>query len=331
MSVSDSRRILEMVAQPLRIAIVTPAARGSRVGNRATALRWAALLRRLGHRPRVIGGWRDDPCDVLLTVHAVKSAPAVLAARSARPDLPIVTLLSGTDIYPTFSPDGATLAAISTADALVALQPLAAAALPEDLRGRVRTIVQSATATPATRADGFHACLLAHLRPVKAPLLAVRAVAALPPSADITLTLAGSRLVEDYSREVLAAAAREPRVRWIGELSRADAKRLVARSAVCLVPSRAEGGANVISEAIAAGTPVLCSAVPGNLGLLGAGWPGVFPADDVEGCSRLLLRAATDEVFVDDLRARTQAMQPMVAPSNEREAWRRLLDELLSC
>ena len=84
-------------------------------------------------------------------------------------------------------------------------------------------------------------------------------------------------------------------------------------------------------EAIAADTPVLCSAIPGNLGLLGADWPGAFPAGDVDALAALLERAADDRAFLDDLCARTRALQPMVAPSAERDAWRQLLTELGLC
>jgi len=317
-----------MIAEPLNISIVTPAARGSRVGNRVTALRWAGLLRQLGHRPRLTDAWRDAPSDVLVTIHAIKSADAVLAARRARPTLPIVTLMSGTDIYPDLARSDAALAALRTADRIIALQPLARDALPTELWSRVRTIVQSATAAAAARDPEFQACVVAHLRPVKAPLLAVRALAKLGPDTPVTLTLAGERLAGAYSDDVLAAAASNPRARWLGSLSRLKSKELLARSTVCVVPSIAEGGANVISEAIAAGTPVLCSAIPGNLGLLGADWPGSFTPGDADECAALLQRAAADREFLDDLRARTLALQPMVDPATERAAWRALLQDL---
>ena len=319
-----------MVADPLRISIVTPSPRSSRAGNRVTALRWAGLLRQLGHRPELTDRWRDQACDVLVTVHAEKSAAAVLAARAARPALPIVTLLSGTDIYPDFAPNAETLAALDAADALLALQRRAVDALPEQLRDRARTMTQSATAAHAARAPGFQVCVLAHLRPVKAPLLAVQAVTALPRDLPVTLVLAGERLDEAYSDEVLAAVEQEPRVTWRGALDRRSSKALLAESTACLVPSRAEGGANVVSEAIAADTPVLCSAIPGNLGLLGADWPGAFADGDVAACAALLQRAATDAAFVDDLCARTAQLQPMVAPARERAAWATLLAELVA-
>ena len=81
-------------------------------------------------------------------------------------------------------------------------------------------------------------------------------------------------------------------------------------------------------EAIAAGTPILCSAIPGNLGLLGADWPGAFPVGDAEALAQQIARAATDQEFFDDLCHRTQRLQAMVAPQTERAAWRALLLEL---
>jgi hypothetical protein len=40
----------------MRIALVTPANAGSRAGNRHTALRWAAMLRKAGHKVVVLYG-----------------------------------------------------------------------------------------------------------------------------------------------------------------------------------------------------------------------------------------------------------------------------------
>ena len=68
------------LATSRRITIITPAGHGSKRGNRVTALRWAGLLRQLGHRVSIATEWRDHAVDVLITVHAIKSATAVLAA-----------------------------------------------------------------------------------------------------------------------------------------------------------------------------------------------------------------------------------------------------------
>ncbi|MBL9075981.1 MAG: TIGR04348 family glycosyltransferase [Planctomycetes bacterium] len=313
----------------MRATIVTPSPRGSRHGNRVTALRWAAVLRHLGARVRIVERWRGEPCDLLVAVHAVKSADSVLAAAAALPALRVVVLLAGTDVYPTFAPSPAALAALQRADAIVALQPFAIEVLPPPLRSKARTIVQSATARPAARPrEPFVACVLAHLRPVKDPLLVVRALAAVPRTLPLRVVLAGEARAPELAAAARAAAAAEPRFRWLGPLPRRRALELLAGSHACIVPSAAEGGANVVSEAIAAGTPVLATAVPGNLGLLGSDWPATFAVDDALGLAALLQRAATDADFRTLLAERTRALQPLVAPAREVAAWRRLLADL---
>ena len=53
-----------------RLLIVTPAGAGARNGNRHTALRWATLLRKRGHRVRVALAWNGEPCDALIALAA---------------------------------------------------------------------------------------------------------------------------------------------------------------------------------------------------------------------------------------------------------------------
>lgn len=318
----------ESLAGPLQITIITPAPRGSRSGNRVTALRWAGLLRQLGHVVRIDCAWTGRDTDVLVAVHAVKSADAVLAASKDRPGIRIVTLLAGTDIYPKFEPSPVTQAALARADALIALQPRALDLLPPALHGKAQTIVQSAMAVSAAKAECFTGIVLAHLRPVKQPMLAIEAVEQLPAAVSIRLVLAGDKLDDEYGDRVADAAARSPRAEWVGPLSRTASKRMLATSHVCLVPSSSEGGANVVSEAIAAGTAILCSAIPGNTGLLGDDWPGTFPAGDATALAELLTRCATDKTFFDELCRRTADLQPMVAPAAERQAWHELLTRL---
>ncbi|HEX6810756.1 MAG TPA: glycosyltransferase [Planctomycetota bacterium] len=310
----------------LHVVIATPAPRGSSSGNRVTALRQALLLRRLGARVQVVESWRGQACDLLVAVHAVKEARSVLAASAALPDLRIAVLLAGTDIYPHFAPDADTRAALARADALIALQRHSAESLPEALRPKVCTIVQSATAAPhQPKAAGFQACVLAHLRPVKDPLLPLHALHHVPQRVPIALAFAGRAMTPELGQQMAAAVAADPRARWLGELPRRAARELLAQSHVCLVPSTAEGGANVVSEAIAAATPVLATAIPGNLGLLGEAWPGLFPPGDAAALGALLTHAATDRAFYQRLVAATIALQPLVDPRHEMQAWRELL------
>ena len=58
--------------------------------------------------------------------------------------------------------------------------------------------------------------------------------------------------------------------------------------------SRLEGGANVVSEAIVLGVPVLASNIPGNVGMLGADYPGYYTCGDAKALARLMGRAESE-------------------------------------
>ena len=82
----------------------------------------------------------------------------------------------------------------------------------------------------------------------------------------------------------------QPRYRWRDDVPAAAVRRLLARSHAMVISSLSEGGANVISEAAVAGVPVLASRMDGNVGLLGADYPGYFPVGDTRALARLLER-----------------------------------------
>ena len=67
------------------ITLVTPAAQGTRSGNRTTAARWARLLRELGHRVRVALAYEDEAADLLIALHAWRSAAPVSRFRERHP------------------------------------------------------------------------------------------------------------------------------------------------------------------------------------------------------------------------------------------------------
>ncbi|MEY4674828.1 MAG: hypothetical protein RL148_2612 [Planctomycetota bacterium] len=289
----------------------------------------AALLRSLGCNVRVLERWDGETCDALVALHAQKSSDSVLRFHASHPDRPVVVVLAGTDIYPVWAGTPEATAALDAATLLVGLQAEAANAVPARFRPKVRTIVQSATPVRATRVqDGVQVVTLAHLRPVKDPLRGLEALELLPPSLPLHLVLAGTGLDAGLASRARAGAAREPRFRWLGELDRKASRNLLATSHACLVPSRGEGGANVVSEAIASGVPVIASEIPGNTGILGRDWPALFPVGDTAALARLLHRLVSDDSFRQALEGRTAALAPLVDPASERARWRDLLCDL---
>jgi putative glycosyltransferase (TIGR04348 family) len=315
----------------MNITLVTPAPPGSRKGNRVTALRWARLLRQLGHRVAVRGEYRGERCDLLIALHARRSAAAVEAYRAAHSDGPLVVALTGTDLYQDIRTDPTARRSLELASRLVVLQALGVEELPERLRGNVRVIYQSAEApriTPRCSRDWFEVCVLGHLRPVKDPFRAAQASRRLPPSSRVRLLQVGAALSPGMAERAKAEAARNPRYRWLGDLPRGRALRVLARCRLLVLTSRLEGGANVVSEAIAVGVPVLSSRIAGSVGILGPDYPGYFPVGDTAELAALLSRAETDKRYYNSLKGWCRQLRPLVRPAREREGWRRLLREL---
>src|SRR5207244_3071443 len=77
------------------ILMICPAPRGSRKGNRITAVRWARLLRQLGHRVMIRQDYGGERCDAMIALHARRSAPAIRRFAREQPGRPLVVALTG--------------------------------------------------------------------------------------------------------------------------------------------------------------------------------------------------------------------------------------------
>jgi putative glycosyltransferase (TIGR04348 family) len=305
----------------MRAVIVTPHSIG---GNRVTALRWAKRLRELGMQVRVVAEWTDEPCDVLIALHAHKSHASVARHARAHPDGRRVVALTGTDVYGELDRDELVIAT-----RIVVLQPRALDRVPAELRPRTRVIVQSAVAAAPMLSSGFTACVLAHFRDVKDPLLAARAVKLVPADSKLRVVhLGGAHDASWIDRARDAERETHGRWTWLGAKRRQDALGILAGAQLLLVTSRSEGGANVVSEAIAAGVPVISTRIDGSLGILGDDYPGYCDVGDAEGLARALARSERDPGFVLELRRRVIELQPSVAPARERASWREMLDDM---
>lgn len=318
-------------SRALRIRIVSPAPPSSSTGNGVTARRWARHLRDLGHRVAIEQGWSGGRADVLLALHAAKSAASVERFAADRPGAPIVVALTGTDVYGGTELSPASLRSVALADRTVVLQPLALERLPVEARARCVVIHQSAVAPPGEARPStrtFDAAVLAHLRAVKDPLLAATAARLLPASSKVRIVHAGGALDAEAGAAAAAEAVANARYRWLGDRPRWQALRLLARSRLLVLTSVSEGGANVVSEALACGVPVLSTAIPGSVGILGPDYPGYFPVGDAPALAGLLGRAEVDPSFLAELTGRVRALAHLVDPGRERECWAVLLRSL---
>jgi len=319
----------------MRIGIITPAPPRSRYGNRVTALRWAQILRNLGHRVSIFQEYEEEVFDLLIALHARRSHQSIKRFHLDHPDRPIIVALTGTDLYRDLRKSKQARQSLELATRLVVLQPEARDELDAQLRRKVRIIYQSVQTRsrrkrtqPPSSTRSFDVCVIGHLRNVKDPFRAAMAARSLPSWSRIRVIQIGGAMTD-----LMAARAREEmkangRYRWVGELPHWRVLQIVSRCRACIVSSRMEGGANVLSEAIVAGVPVLASRVPGNVGILGKDYPGYFKVGDTGELAQGLVRAENDAAFLALLRQHCATLAPLFKPSREKAAWVTLLREL---
>jgi glycosyltransferase involved in cell wall biosynthesis len=150
----------------------------------------------------------------------------------------------------------------------------------------------------------------------------------IPASSRIRVIHIGGAISRQMERQARVEMQSNPRYLWRGALSRRNTLRSMATSDVCVISSLIEGGANVLSEATVARVPVLASRIEGNVGILGANYPGLFSATNTQELMKVMLRAESDRKFLRHLQDRIRKLAPLFDPKRERAAWSRFLAEL---
>jgi putative glycosyltransferase (TIGR04348 family) len=316
----------------MKVRLITPAPPRSRAGNRATASRWAAILRRLGHRVDVSVDYGGEPAELMVALHAWRSAEAIHRFAESYPGRPLIVAITGTDAYGFIhSHPEPTLRSISLAHRLVGLHELIADTVPAAHRHKVWVIYQSAQPIagrrPARR--GFRVCVAGHLREEKDPLRPALAVRDLPAASRLRVDHYGAAHTPAWAAAAEEEMAVNPRYRWHGEVPHHRLREVFARAHLLVLPSRMEGGANVISEAVVAGLPVVASRIAGSVGLLGAEYPGYYPVEDAAALRELLLRAEADRDYYQSLADACAARRHLFTPEREQESWEALIKDLL--
>jgi len=324
---------------PPRVLIVSPALASANNGNWQTAWRWSQMLRP-SCATTIAQGWNGEPFDVLLALHARRSAVSIARwaqARGVDADAPgLGVVLTGTDLYHDIQTDAQAQASLVYARRLVVLQECGPDALPVQLRHKARVVFQSTpTQAPVDKPPRqLRAVMVGHLRDEKSPQTLFAAARLLQGQADLFIDHIGEALDADLGAQAQACATACPHYRWLGGMAHTAARRAIQRAHVLVHASRLEGGAHVIMEAVCSGTPVLASRIAGNVGMLGADYAGYFDHGDARGLADLLLRCRAEQRLNDplyrQLQAQCAARAPLFDPLREQASLRELVRELLS-
>jgi glycosyltransferase involved in cell wall biosynthesis len=220
---------------------------------------------------------------------------------------------------------------MALADALVVLQTEALRIIPARWRHKATVIHQSVSQIPELQKlkGQFSVSVIGHLRPEKDPFCIVRALPHIPSNSQIRIQHLGMAMNLEMEKTALQATKQYGRYIWHGMVSHQTTLKILARSHMMVISSHMEGGAHVVSEAIAAGVPVLASKIAGNCGLLGKDYLGYFPVGNEKALTRLLLRAETDQLFYKKLQEQVKKLQKLVQPSHERSSLEKLVTRLL--
>ena len=302
------------------VIIVTPGTRDANNGNWRTAQRWAGFL---GPDCDVIvqSAWQGEPADLLIALHARKSHDAIAAFRAAHPRRPILVTLTGTDLYRDLPDDKDARDSLAIANKLITLQDDAPRHVPLRWRRKCHVVFQSARILePALKpADRLDCVMVGHLRAEKDPLIVARALAMIPRDVPVYVRHIGEPLDAKLAAAAREAARRDPRYRWIGGLPHGLARAAIKEAHLLVHPSLMEGGANVIAEAVTAGTPVLASRVSGNVGMLGENYPGYFEVGNASGLAAMLVSLLEHPERFRELTLACASRMALFRPERERD------------
>jgi putative glycosyltransferase (TIGR04348 family) len=287
-------------------------------------------LEALGYPVEVTESWSGGEAGLLIALHAYRSHQSIVAFKKQYPGRPIVLILTGTDIYRDIANHSEVLQSMEMADRLVVLQSSAIHSVPAHLRHKVQVIYQSVEIDVRDLAskEDFLVSVIGHLREEKDPFCIARSLPLLPSDSKITVQHLGQAMNSQMNDQATHFNATIDRYQWIGEVSHADALKVLSQSRLMVISSRMEGGAHVVSEAIALGIPVIASDIPGNRGLLGEDYPAYYPVADENALATLLYRAEKEPTFYASLQKHIDLRRELITPAREKQSINELVGGL---
>jgi glycosyltransferase involved in cell wall biosynthesis len=328
-----------------RIALVSPYTLPFSCGNSILAERLREGLVNQGYSVALFNARENTPAkgalfapDILHTLNADRTYQWAREFRAAYKKIPWVITLTGTD-YNTWSainePPAHIRESIEQANALVVFHRFAAEAVLSCLPGAgTKTHIIAQGVTPCTESadrgtvrsrygidsNAVIFLMVAGIRPVKSMRTAIEAfheVQRQVPQA--VLLLVGPVIDQSEAEKVLSAGGRLQCFTYLGEFAPAEVRSLMDAADVFLNTSLHEGMPGAVLEAMAAGLPVIASAVAGNRALIADDTNGfLFPVEDTKEL------IATSVVLAQDRKLRErlgEAGKQLVAAnySAERE------------
>ncbi len=327
-----------MNSAPL-IRIITPALADANNGNWRTAHRWQTLLTQRSpgsaaapdFQVIVQGEWSGESCDLLIALHARRSAPSIARYREAFPAKPLIVVLTGTDLYRDLATSKEARQSLRLADSLIVLQDDAIHFVPVEHRKKTHVVYQSAKPLkPSIKAKSKLNCVVVgHLRDEKDPSTIFRAASQLSDSDHIHILHIGAPLDESLAEIARTLSAHNKNYHWSGAMSHGLTRAAIKRAHLLIHPSIMEGGANVIVEALTSGTAVLASQMSGNIGMLGPNYEGYFAVGDDVALLALLKRVLSDANFKSRLGNACLARARLFLHETERASLCSIANELL--
>jgi putative glycosyltransferase (TIGR04348 family) len=321
-----------MPAPKKNIVIVSPALKKANNGNWQTAYRWSRFLSPR-YQVSILPEWAagSDSPDVMIALHARRSAESIRQFSLAYPEKPLIVVLTGTDLYQDIRTDIYAKRSLALASQLVVLQEEGVHELTSEQQEKSCVIYQSARLLkpmPPNR-NNFDVIVVGHMREVKDPLTPMRALALMPENSNIRMIHIGNALEEKFRIAAEALEAENPRYLWLREQIHAQTRQRIKRANLMVISSLMEGGANVIIEAITSGVPVIASKVSGNVGMLGRNYAGYFPVGDCKALAVLLDQAEREPRFLKELKQQCKQRMVLFTPEREKNAVNALIDDRL--
>jgi glycosyltransferase involved in cell wall biosynthesis len=224
------------------------------------------------------------------------------------------------------------LQSMEMADQLIVLQSSALDSIPPSLRYKAQVIYQSVESdlTDPIAKEDFLVSVIGHLREEKDPFCIARSLPLLPSDSKINIKHLGQAMNSQMGDLARNFNATLDRYQWIGEVSHTDALRILSQSRLMVISSLMEGGAHVVSEAIALGIPVIASDIPGNRGLLGEDYPAYYPKGDERALANLLYRSETIPSFYASLQKHIVLRKELIKPAREKQSIQEMVGALMT-